>query len=429
MNNTNSTIGMPVEQGIYILTLGILPEEDSPIYFYNREDERANGCQIYGVEIHESITDILPTCRIEAQIPYFWIDNQYLTDGTKISIEMKIDEEIAKDFKKLSENSYIFRLFSVEKIEDYGLSIRVMLNGIIDFLSGYGDGNELNCACTTSNVFKTCADKFGFSNRSIDNTQDKQLWIANGRNIYQFLTHCCQHGYMNDTSAMLWAIDRNKKLYYKNIVNCFNSDKADASCKDGNCGSSTIRVGSLGVPIITSVPFGLNNVTLGGYGIDSDVFQLCEQNSSKYSYKNIKSDSLCKTSESTCLCKNGPKKQGQNWFPFDVGNHNENYFKAVTQNRQILASYSTFLSVRFSPTTAIVVKNSIVPFFEYFHLFDSHNIEYDIEYDQETKSFIHMDALTMKAVVESIDVNITQAHASTNVRFVTQGFNKKGSTN
>lgn len=429
MANASSVIGMPVEQGIYNLTLGIIPEGGDPIYFYNSEDDRANGCQIYGVDIHESITDILPTCRIEAQIPYFWIDEQYLTDGTKISIEMKIDKKIAKDFEKLSENSYIFRLFSVEKIEDYGLSIRVMLNGIIDFLEGYGDGNELNCACTTSNVFTKCAEKFSFNDTDIDETKDKQLWISNGRNVYQFLTYCCQHGYMSDTSAMMWAIDRNKKLYYKNIVDCFKSDKSGANCKDGNCQSSTVRVGSLGVPIITSVPFGLNNVTLGGYGIDADVFQLCEEKACKYDYKNIKSDCLCKTSESTCLCKNGPKKQGQNWFPFDVGNHNKNYFKAATQNKQILASYSTFMSVRFSPTTAIVVKNSIVPFFEYFHLFDSHNIQYDIEYDNKSKSFIHMDALTMKAVVESIDVNITQAHAATNVRFVTQGFNKKGKTN
>lgn len=40
-----------------------------------------------------------------------------------------------------------------------------------------------------------------------------------------------------------------------------------------------------------------------------------------------------------------------------------------------------------------------------------------------------MKALTTKAMVESIDVNVTQKHAGTQIKFVTQGLNTKGNTN
>lgn len=429
MSESQATIGMPVEQGFYTLILGIIPqnENEKPLYFYNPNDERVNYCTIYGVSMHESIIDLIPTCNIEVEVPYTWLDNQFLTDGTKISIQMKINEELSRNFTNLNEKPYVFRLFNIQKIEDHGLFIRLILGGVIDFLSGYSDGNVLNCPCTTSQVFKNCATKFGFTNTDIDKTSDEQLWIANGRTVYQFLTYCCEFGWVDGTSGMMWAIDRNKKLYYKNIPKCFSSDgsKSGSNCANGKCtGTQNIRVGSLGVPVVTSAPFGLNNIELAAYGTDASAFQIKKD---KYDYNHIEAKCVCKTSESTCVCKNGPKKQGENWFPFDVGNHNKNYFKAVLQNRQVLATYSTFLSVRFTPSSGIVAKNSIIPFFEAFHLFDTHNIEYDVHV--EDGEFIKMKALTTKCMVETIDVNITQKHAATNIKFVTQGFNTKGNTN
>lgn len=430
MNERKSTIGMPIEQGFYTLILGIVPEGQEPIYFYDSSNEKANYCTIYGLNLHESISDIVPTCKIEVEVPYTWLDNQYLTDGTLVTVELKLNDELPPDIKKLNEKAYVFRLFGIEKIEDHGIFVRVILNCVIDFLAGYGDGNVLNCPCTTSKVFENCATEYKFTEKDIDNTKDAQLWIANGRNIYQFLSYCCQYGWADDTSAMMWAIDRNKKLYYKNIVKCFNPNNSGAGCSSCGCAGGTcqnVRVGSLGVPVVSSVPFGLNNVKLGAYGIDADVFNFMQDDKCEYDYKNILSNELTKTSESTCVCKNGPAKQGQGWFPFNVGNHNENYFKALTQNRQILATYSTFLSVRFSPSTAVATKNSILPFFEAFHLFDTCNIEYDVH--AENDKFIKMESLSAKCMVASIDVNVTQKHAATKIQFVMQGFNTKGKTN
>lgn len=418
MSGSQSTIGMPIEQGFYTLILGIIPKEqgNDPLYFYNAEDPRVNHCTIYGVSLHESICDIVSTCKIEVEVPYTWLDDQYLTDGSTISIQMKLNEELANDLKEYDEKPYIYRIFGIEKIEDHGLLVRLIINGVTDFICGYGDANKLNCACTTSNVFETFAKEYKFSKTDIDKTNDKQLWISNGRTIYQFLTYCCQYGWINNTSAMMWAIDRNKKLYYKNIVNLFNS-----GCKDGKC--MNIRVGSLGVPVVTNVPFGLNNVKLNAYGSDGDVFTLVEGEESKYDYINTNSGELTKTSECTCVCKNCGCKSGQDWFPFNVGNHNENYFRAVLQNKQILSTYSTFLSVQFTPSTGVVAKNSIIPFFGAFHLFDTANLTYSVH--AEKGKFINMEALTSRCMVESIDVNITQEHAATNVKFVMQGFNTK----
>lgn len=421
MSESQSTIGMPVEQGLYTLILGIIPkgQENSPLYFYNSEDSRVNFCTIYGVSIHESICDIISTCKIEVEVPFTWLDKQYLTDGSKISIEMKLNGKLSKELQQYNEKPYIYRIFSIDKIEDHGLIVRLIISGVTDFVCGYGDANKLNCSCTTSNVFDKCAKEYKFSQTDIDTTSDKQLWISNGRTIYQFLTYCCQYGWANKTSAMMWAIDRNKKLYYKNIVDVFNS-----GCKNGKC--MNIRVGSLGVPVITSVPFGLNNVKLNAYGTDGDVFTLVENGESentKYDYVTVNGDDLTKTSECTCVCKGCGCKSGQDWFSFNVGNHNKNYFRAAIQNKQILSTYSTFLSVRFTPTTGIVAKNSIVPFFEAFHLFDTANLTYTL-YAEKDK-FINMKALTSKCMVESIDINITQEHAATNVKFVTQGFNTK----
>lgn len=425
-----SAIGIPVEQGFYTLTLGITPEGGKTMYFYDPSNEDMNGCVVYGVTIHESISDILATCKIEVEVPYTWVDSQYLTDGTKISIDMKINEQMAPGFSQYNEPAYVFRLFEIEKIEDHGVFVRLILGGIIDVLPIYGDANEFNCKCLTSNIFKKAGDKIGCTKQDIDDTKDKQLWIANGRSVYQFLNYCSQFGWVDNTSGMMWAIDRNKKLYYKNVDKLFKSGTAGSSgnCANGNCsGSQNIRIGSLGVPVVTSIPFGLNNIKLNTYGANADVFKVCEKESCKYDYVNIKSECVCKSSESTCVCKNGPKNQGQNWFPFDVGNHGENYFKAVYQNRQVLGTYSTFMSVRFTPSTGIIAKNSIIPFFQAFHLFDTHNIEYAV--DMKDGKFTTMSALSTKAMIESIDINITQKHAATKIKFAAQGLNTKGKTN
>lgn len=416
MTVTQSNIGIPVEQGFYTLIVGILPKNDKPLYLYDPSDERVNGCELYGVSIHESIIDIIPTCKIELEVPYTWLDAQYLTDGTLVSIDLKINEKIVSTRSDLNEDPYIFRLFYIDKIEDHGVFVRVILSCVIDFLPGYGDANGLNCSCTTSNVFKKCAKEYGFTDTDIDDTKDAQLWIGNGRTIYQFLSYCCQCGSVNDTSGMMWAIDRNKKLYYKNVPECFKS-----GCKDKGC--QNIRVGSLGVPVVGTVPFGLNNVKYGTYGSDGDVFTLVDGEDSKYDYVKVDVNNLVKTTESTCVCKGCKCKNGQNWFPFDVGNHYDRYFHAIIQNRQILSTYTTFLSVRFTPSTGIVAKNSIVPFFEAFHLFDTCNVEYDVNFTGN--DYVVMNALSSKYMVKSIDVNITQGHAATCVELVTQGFNTK----
>ena len=415
-----SNIGIPVEQGLYTLSLSITPEGTRTLQFYDKNDDRVNYCAIYGVSIHESICDNIPTCKVEVVVPYTWLDNQYLTDGTKISISLKINEDLAKGYSHLNENSYEFRLYGMEKIEDHGKLVHVELNGVTDCLAAYGDANSLNCSCTTSTIFNNFADKHGFVERDIDSTSDTQLWIANGRNMYQFLSYCCLHGYSNDTSAMLWAIDRNKKLYYKNIVNCFGPNIAGQF-------SQKIRVGSLGVPVTTGIPFGLNNTNLGAYENKGEVFQLVNQNSSKYDYSNVKAENIRKTSETTCVCKNSGFLGTQDWFPFDVGNHNAKYFKAALQNRQVLSTYSTFMNITFTPSTGVVAKSSIVPFFQAFHLFDTHNIEYVVDVNNET--YEKMDSLTLKAMVESIDVSVSQAKVETNVKFVAQGLNTKGITN
>ena len=418
MDNFQSTIGMPVEQGFYTLILGIIPKglESNPLYFYNPDDERVKYCTIYGVSLHESICDTIASCQIEIEVPYTWLDNQYFTDGTKISIQMKINEGISSDNDKYNENPYIYRLFNIEKIEDHGVFIRLSLYGVTDFLQGYGDGNSLNCSCTTSNVFNTCATNYGFSNTNIDSTNDKQLWIANGRTVYQFLTYCCQYGWVDDTSGMMWAIDRNKTLYYKNVVKCFNSGCSDQGCMN-------INIGSLGVPVITTIPFGQNNVELSAYGSDADTFVFGKKESCEYDYFSVDANDLLKTSESTCICKDCNCQSGQNWFPFNIGNHNEKYFRAMIQNKQVLSTYCTYLSVMFTPSTGVVAKNSIVPFFEAFHLFDTANLTYNV-YVEDGK-FTSMKALTSRCMIESIDVDITQAHAATKIKFVTQGLNTK----
>ena len=134
MSISQSNIGMPVEQGFYTLILGIMPNgSNDPIFFYNEADQRANGCIVYGVSIHESISDIIPTCKVEIEVPYTWIDNQYITDGTLIYINMKINEKISSGYEKLKEKPYIFRLFKIHKLEDHGVFVKLLLHGVIDF--------------------------------------------------------------------------------------------------------------------------------------------------------------------------------------------------------------------------------------------------------------------------------------------------------
>lgn len=292
----------------------------------------ANGVTFQSASIYEAIMNPIPTCSLTLTIPMGWMDNRSLVDGTKIRFTLK-----NKIFN--IDNSYDFRLFNINHLELYQSFLTVTLDGVMDFFAGYSHANTYNMFSSSADVFRAIASAHGLMNE-IDNTNDVQLWIAGENNIYKYLNLLAQYGWVNETSGMFWCLDRHKILLYKNLSGLFRERQekiwtfiqtSKPNIKNKEYAYSKARA---------SLQSGTNNLKNEGYGGTDTYFDLLS-----YSWKDVAARKVIAESNLINISKELSQGLAQEWYPFNVGNFHPNYELALKQNRRVLSTYSTYITL------------------------------------------------------------------------------------
>lgn len=344
-------------------------------------------------DIYEAIMNPIPICELELVVPTGWIDDRSLVDGTLIRFQIRSDEFNI-------ENRYDFRLFNIKELNAEQRYMHITLEGVIDFYDGYSHANEHNMYGSTSSVFKSVATKYGLRNE-IDNTNDAQLWVAGENNLYQFLNKICKYGYVDETSAMFWCLDRHKCLLYKNLTTLFRNRQEKVwtfvqtptpNLKDKQYGYTSASA---------SIQAGLNNLQNGGYGGSDIYFDF-----PSYSWKEVASRKVVAESKLINISKDLSKGLAQDWYAFNIGNFHPHYVLANKQNKRILSTYSSYVTLTSQ-------------FFQPCRIGQIVNYEYLDAQDQDNKIF----ALSGTFMISAIHIEFALSAISSIYELVMQGLN------
>lgn len=305
---------------------------DLNIYIDELNIFKASGVILVSAEITEAISNPVPQCRLCLVVPLTWINERSIVDGTLIRFEIKS--------KELGINENLkFRLFKINKIEIMQKSVKVELSGLLDFYQGYQSGNNYNLYATSSEVFRNIA-KLNNLTAEIDDTNDLQLWVAGENNLYQFMMNMATYGWVDETSAMFWCMDRHKILLYKNLATLFRqrSTHIGKFIQQLYTDPDKKIYGYSGAT--ASIQAGFENIVNGGYGGKDNYFELLD-----YDLKEADSKKVIAESNLINISKDLSQGLAQTFYPFDVGNFHSNYYIAKKQNARILSTYSTYVNV------------------------------------------------------------------------------------
>lgn len=370
-------------QGLYDLDILI---DDLSIF-------KAPNTTLIQANIYEAIMNPIPTCTIEMIIPLKWFDDRTLADGTLITFEIKSKE------LKLDERCY-FRLFNIEEIHLDQQEAHIILNGVIDCFVGYTPGNDMNMYGNSSDVFQKFAS-LGNLTPYIDKTNDSQLWIAGEKNMYQFLSATASRGWIDETSAMFWCIDRKKNLLYKNLTSLFRNrqdkvyhfvQRALSACEDKEYEYSGVT---------GSIQAGSNNLKNEGYGGEDYYFDLLS-----YSLKPVAARKVVAESKFINISKELSHGLSDCQYPFNVGNFHPNHFLARKQNKRILSTYSTYMILETQHLQSFRLGQIVT-----FEFMDSQTRK------NESK------AMSGVNMIDAIHIIITKEYIKSTVEIVSQGMN------
>ena len=349
-------------------------------------------------EIYESITNPIPSCELELNVPTNWLDYRSIVDGTQIRFSLKSEQYNIN-------NNYDFRIFNIKELSLQQRFAHIIIEGVIDFYSGYETGNTFNLNAPSSEVFKKVASTYGLNNE-IDATNDLQTWVAGENNTYQFLNYMAEYGWIDETSAMIWFIDRHKYLVYKNLTTLFRQRQDNIwifkQTPDPNI--SNKEYGYTGAS--SSIQSGLENLKNEGYGGTDKCFNLLT-----YSWDDIYARKVIAESNIINISKELSKGLAQEWFPFNVGNNHANFYKAYKQNKRILSTYSSYVTLQ-------------CQFFQPYRIGQIVNFEYlDSQY-------IHNKIIALSGVyiINAIHISLSLKNITATVELAMQGLNGEAIT-
>lgn len=307
-------------------------EYDLSIYVDGMNIDDAPGVIFLGGEVREGICDPVPTCLLKLSIPIGWLDERSIVDGTLIKFEIK-------NTKQNMYENLEFRLFNINKIEINEKFVKVELEGIINFYKGYESGNAFNIYGNSSDVFQSIASTYDLKSE-IDQTNDTQLWVAGENNVYQFMMDTSRYGWIDETSAMFWCMDRHKILLYKNLTSLFRKRTQNIGTFIQNIHPDPKKkeYGYSRANIV--IDAGYENLINGGYGGEDHYFDLLS-----YGWKSVAARKVVAESNIINISKELSNGLSQSWYPFDVGNFHPNYRLAEKQNSRILSTYSTYVNL------------------------------------------------------------------------------------
>lgn len=349
-------------------------------------------------EIFESIANPIPTCELEVNIPIDWFDARSIVDGTTIKFSIK-----SKVFE--INNIYTFRIFNIKKLALQQKYVYLLIEGIIDFYTGYETGNIFNSYCSSSGIFSAVANKYNLL-YDIDQTNDTQLWVAGENNTFQFLNYIARYGWIDETSAMIWCIDRNKRLIYKNLTTLFRNRKEDIY-KFIQSPIANLKNKEFSYTGATaSIQAGLENLKENGYGGSDLYFDLLN-----YNYTQANSKKVVAESNLINISKELSKGLSNSWYPFEIGNQHKNYYNAFKQNNRILSTYSSYVTLQsqfFQPCRLCQIVN-----FEYLDAQDIKN---------------ELIALSGIYIISAIHISISLKAITSTMELSMQGLNGKAIT-
>ena len=232
------------------------------------------------------------------------------------------------------------------------------------------------------------------------------MWVAGENNVYQFLTYLARYGWVDDTSAVFWCFDRHGILLYKNLTKLFRtrqkkvwtfiqSLKPDPSKKEFGYNNVT-----------AAVLAGTNNLRNEGYGGEDFYFDTQEYTLKAFAARKV-------IAESNLINISKDLSQGLNdvWYPFDIGNFHKNYYKALKQNKRILATYSSYVTVESQ-------------FFQPYRLGQIVSFNYSDSNDIKNT----LSALSGIFMIDAIHISITADAVSSTAELVMQGLNGQSLT-
>lgn len=351
------------------------------------------GVIFSSARIYESISKPVPSCELELIVPIGWLDQRSIVDGTLIEFQIKCT--IFNFQEKLS-----FRLFNISRIQLDQKFATIKLVGVLDFYDGYRHANEYNLYGKSSDIFNLIANDFNLDS-DIDTTNDKQLWVSTNKNLYSFFIYLAAHGWIDETSAMLWFFNRNKKLNYKNLTNIFRERSNDLYKFVQTAIPDYKNKEYVYANAIVSVQAGFENLVNGGYGGKDNYFDLLS-----YEWKEINPKKVIAESNLINISKELAQGLAQQWYPFDFGNFHPNYWLAYKQNKRILATYSTIVALN-------------CQFFMPYQLGELVNFILQDSQDMNNK----VNSISGTFVVSAIKINISLQSITSDLELVMQGLN------
>lgn len=293
-----------------------------------------SGVGFHELVITEDVITLLPTCMISFICDDFFLKQNPITDGSKLQID------IYNSAKQVKE-SYKFRVFNTN-FDIQNNVIIYSIYGYFDIYEMYSDAYKYVLFGNSSDVFNTVANKLKLKS-DIDNTKDKQLWAASNLNVVQWLSNIADHGYSNDTSCMTWAIDRNRKLLYKDLSNVVKLAK-NASLYNLSIGMNNQVKSPKDIIYAAASPIfdsGVENLSKRGYGGSDYYFDF-----NTYSTKEVSSKKAIATSNMININKDLANIVNRRYCKgFNFGNHHDHYYQAEIQNQRLLSLFSTYFNV------------------------------------------------------------------------------------
>lgn len=361
-------------------------------YFNSIALSDLHGASLQKAIVYEELGDPIPSCFLDITVPLFWLDSHIISDGALFKIQIFSKQRNLNEF-------YEFRLLNIRRLEQQRQFIHVEIEAILDVYDIYSHPNEVNMYGRSSEVFKKVAVLLGIQSE-IDNTNDEQLWCANGRSIYDFCNYITSYGWANDASAMIWTIDRHKILLYKDIANMFytKSNKIYKFVQSAKTEEGCYCYNNAECEILS----GKNNFQNNGYGASDTLnFDLLS-----YDYKRSEAKTVRASSKFININPDLIKGLNMDWCVFDVGNFHKNYYKAYLQNKRILSTYSTYITLKSD-------------YLEQYRLGQIVNLDYSAAREKTMK----INSLSGCYMINSITISFTNSSVSCDIGLMLQGLN------
>lgn len=302
-------------------------------------DIKINGVSILGCgnaigvkcAIIEDIKSTIPMCNLEFYSSPDFLGKLAIVDGTPIVITLNMGEKIQQVF-----NFRVTKLIGKPEKNLFYYAI----TGLIDFYELFQSASPYAQNSSSSDLFKNIAEKFDLY-AIIHQTYDKQLWTSSEQNLGKWLTNVSTHGWASNTSAMVWFLDKTKKLYYIDIDRLMLESSAPVLFSSGLTTSQNMSTGMITFGSMTiETNSGDENLFNNGYGGENRFFSITD-----YKWHNFSPNKIRASSNIININKELSNGLEDNFCEFDMGNYHNNYFLARDQNARILSTYSTYFNL------------------------------------------------------------------------------------